>query len=978
MRNNEQIKELKEYEVILHKYIEDVSSDAWLLKHKKSGARVALLSNDDENKVFNIGFRTPVDDNTGVPHIVEHTVLCGSEKYPVKDPFVELIKGSLNTFLNAMTYPDKTVYPVASCNDKDFKNLMEVYMDAVLKPNIYKEEKIFKQEGWHYELDSTDGELIYNGVVYNEMKGVFSSPDGVMDRMLLHALFPDITYGFESGGDPKDIPSLSYEQYLDFHSRYYHPSNSYIYLYGNMDMKERLEWMDKAYLSDYDKIELDSEIKEQKPFTEMQRVQGDYGVSENEELTDKAYLAMTFALGKSRDLKLVKSMELLVEVLMDMQGAPLKQALIDAGIGKDVYGRYEEEINQPMFSIIAKFAKEEEQDKFKDVIETTLKKLVKEGLNKHALEARLNRIEFLERESDQGRIPKGLIWGLDMFNSWLYDETKAFDYLEKFDILAELREDIQTDYFEKLIEEYLLNNQHKALIALAPKPGLTTKEEEETKKHLAEIKKSMSQEELERIVRETKELKEYQKTQDSPEALECIPLLEIEDIKKESRPTKNEVTTQDGTTMLYHDISTNGISYVDLYFDCTKLPEKYYPYLGMLSGMFEALSTEHYHYSELNSVIDYDLGGLSFSSGNFDHNQTGEPIIVMEVHSKMLDDKMPKAYELIEEIVKTSDFRDEKRIKERLDAIYAGMQGEILAAGNGKAVIRAASNYSKNYYIREKMNGISAYYFVKDLVENYETKKNEIMDMLEEVVRLVFNKNQMILNFAGSRQAFEQASKYTLELKEKLYDVPMEPAGEIVVAGKDEAFSTAGTVQFVAKVGNFKKDYPDYKGELDGNFLVLEHVMNYEYLWEQIRVLGGAYGCGSFTNTNGNVGFYSYRDPKLKETAEVYDKVVEFIENFDVDDRKMRKFIIGAINNQDVPMNAFTESLWNFRNYITGLEDEKRQQSRTALLSTTKEQIRDLAPYVKSALENGRVAVVGSAGAIEKNKEMFDEIKEVN
>ncbi|MCR5737797.1 MAG: insulinase family protein [Eubacterium sp.] len=978
MNNNENIKELKEYEVILHKYIEDVSSDAWLLKHKKSGARVALLSNDDENKVFNIGFRTPVEDNTGVPHIVEHTVLCGSEKYPVKDPFVELIKGSLNTFLNAMTYPDKTVYPVASCNDKDFKNLMEIYMDAVLNPNIYKEEKIFKQEGWHYELDSPDGELIYNGVVYNEMKGVFSSPDGVMDRMVFHSVFPDITYGFESGGDPKEIPELSYEQYLDFHSRYYHPTNSYIYLYGNMDMVERLQWMDQEYLSKYEKIELDSEVKDQKAFSEMKVVRGEYAVSENEDLKGKAFLSMNYVVGKTTDIKLMKAMELLTEVLMDMQGAPLKQALIDAGIGKDVYGRFETDLKQPTFSVVAKFAEESDKEKLKEVVETTLKKLVQEGLNKHALEARLNRTEFIEREADQGRFPKGLIWGLDMFSTWLYDENKAFDCLEIFDVLAELREEIKTDYFEKLIEQYLLQNTHKSLVVLAPKQGLTKAEEEKTKKKLAELKASMSKEEIERIIQETKELKEYQSETDTPEDLECIPLLEISDIRQEPRETKNEVVKRDGTTMLYHDIDTNGISYIDLYFDCTNLPERYYPYLGMLSGMFEALSTEHYHYSELNSVIDFDLGGLAFGSGNFDHNETGEPIIVGEIHTKMINGKMPKAFELIEEIVKTTNFRDEKRLKERLDAIYAGMQGEILGAGHAKAIVRAASNYSKNYYIREKMNGISAYYFIKNLVENYEAKKEEIMDMFEKVVQLVFSKERMILNFAGSRDAFEQAATYTLELKEKMYQVPMEAAPEIVLAGKNEAFATAGSVQFVAKMGNFKEDYPNYKGELDGKFLVLEHVMNYEYLWEQIRVLGGAYGCGSTTNSRGDVGFYSYRDPKLKETAEVYDQVVDFVEHFTVDDRKMRKFIIGAINNQDTPMNPYTESLWNFRNYYTGISDEKRAKNRKDLLSTTQEDIRNLAPYLKSALQHSKVAVVGSAGAIENHKEMFDEIKEVN
>ena len=978
MRNNEKIKSLKEYEVLLHKYIEEVSSDAWLLKHKKSGARVALLSNDDENKVFNIGFRTPVEDNTGVPHIVEHTVLCGSERFPVKDPFVELVKGSLNTFLNAMTYPDKTMYPVASYNDKDFKNLMEIYMDAVLKPNIYKEEKIFKQEGWHYELEEPDGELIYNGVVYNEMKGVFSSPDGVLGRMTYQTLFPDITYSFESGGEPEEIPELSYENYLAFHSRYYHPCNSYIYLYGDMDMVERLQWMDQEYLSKYDAITIDSEVGLQKAFDEPIVVKKEYAISEQESTEEKAYLSMNYVVGRSDDVKLSMAMDILTSVLMDMQGAPLKQALIDAGIGKDVSGVYETDFRQPVYSITAKFAKEEDLSKFQQVIQKTLEEIVEKGLSKKALTARLNRLEFTEREADFGRYPKGLIWGLHMFVSWLYDETKAFDYLEIYPIFDELRKEIETDYFEKLVEKYFLKNNHRSVIVLEPKPGLAKEKDEAIKKKLAKKKAAMSPEEIEQVIRETKELKAYQSEHDTPKDLECIPLLEIEDIPKEPRKIKNEVGEKNGVTTLYHDIETHGISYVDLYFNCSDIPEKYYPYLGMLSGMFEALSTEHYHYSELNSAIDYDLGGLSFNNGNYDHSISGKPIILMEVHTKMLDEKMPIAFSFIEEILKTSDFRDEKRMKERLDAIFASMQSEILSAGHVKAINRAGSNYSLNYYIKERMNGIDAYYFVKDLVEHFDEKKQEIIEMFEQTVRLAFHKNRMILNFAGSREAFAKAEELTVTLKEKMYDVPMEKSGPIVLPQKDEAFSTAGSVQYVARMGNFKKDFPDYDGSADGAFAVFENIMNYEYLWEQIRVLGGAYGCGAMTNTNGDVGFYSYRDPKLKETDTVYQKIAEYLENFDVDERKMRKFIIGAINNRDLPMNPFTESLWNFRVYITGIEKSVQERNRANILNAKKEDIQKLAKLVQSALTNGHLAVVGSAGAIEANKEMFDEIKEVN
>jgi ribulose-phosphate 3-epimerase len=427
---NEQISNLKEYEVILHKNIEEVDSEGWFLKHKKTGARIVLLANDDDNKVFNIGFRTPVNNDTGVPHIIEHTVLCGSKKYPVKDPFMELVKGSLNTFLNAMTYPDKTIYPVASYNDKDFKNLMETYMDAVFNPNIYDEKKIFLQEGWHYELENKDGELTYNGVVYNEMKGVYSSVDGVMDRATLHSLYPDTSYSYESGGNPDNIPELSYEEYLDFHRKYYHPSNSYIYLYGDMDMVERLQWIDKEYLGKYDMLKIDSEVKKQPAFSQLNEEKVAYAITDSESLEDNTVLTVNYVIGDSSDVELNTAIQVLEYVLMEMPGAFLKQALIDAKIGKDVYSQYEDDICQPMYSIVAKYANESDKEKFITIINETLEKLAKEGLDKKALLAGLNSLEFKVRESDFGRIPKGLIFGINMLSSWLYDDSNPFVLLE--------------------------------------------------------------------------------------------------------------------------------------------------------------------------------------------------------------------------------------------------------------------------------------------------------------------------------------------------------------------------------------------------------------------------------------------------------------------------------------------------------------------------------------------------------------------
>ena len=432
--------QLSAYELVRKQDVSDLQSVGYLFRHKKTGARVLLLENDDENKVFTIGFRTPPEDSTGLPHILEHSVLCGSKKFPAKDPFVELVKGSLNTFLNAMTYPDKTLYPIASCNDKDFQNLMHVYMDAVFYPNIYERDEIFRQEGWSYKLDEKESDLEYNGVVYNEMKGAFSSPEGVLDRVILNTLFPDTSYRNESGGDPDVIPELTYEQFLNFHKKYYHPSNSYIYLYGDMDMEEKLNWLDQEYLSKFDYLAIDSEIRFQKPFEQMKEVEMAYSITSSESEEDNTYLSYNKVIGTSLDEKLYLAFQILDYALLSAPGAPLKKALVDAGIGKDIMGSYDNGIYQPIFSIIAKNANLEQKEAFIQVVEDTLKEIVKNGMDQKALEAGINYHEFRYREADFGNFPKGLMYGLQMFDSWLYDDEKPFIHVEELKTFAFLKD----------------------------------------------------------------------------------------------------------------------------------------------------------------------------------------------------------------------------------------------------------------------------------------------------------------------------------------------------------------------------------------------------------------------------------------------------------------------------------------------------------------------------------------------------------
>lgn len=536
-----QIEDLSAFTVIERRRITDLNSEGYILKHKKTGANITLLLNDDENKVFYIGFRTPPKDSTGVAHILEHSVLCGSKHFPVKDPFIELAKGSLNTFLNAMTYPDKTVYPVASCNDKDFRNLVHVYLDAVFYPNIYKEDKIFKQEGWHYEMENTEDELTINGVVYNEMKGAFSSPDDVVEREIMNSLYPDTTYGLESGGDPEVIPELSYEEFLAFHRKFYHPSNSYIYLYGNLDAVEYLTFIDEEYLSGYEERKVDSEIGLQKPFEKTNELIREYSVMEDEPVFENTYLTYNVSMGTSLDRKLYVAMDILDYVLCQVPGAPVKQALLDRGIGKDVYSSMENGIYQPYFSVIAKNAEEAQKEAFVETIEEVLTKLVTDGLNQKALAAAINYYEFKYREADFGSYPKGLILGLQAMESWLYDETKPFLHIEANETFRELREAIGTDYFEGLIEKYFLKNTHKTILVVKPVPGLTTKKDQQLQKRLQSYKETLSQAEKQEIVDQTRALRAYQEEESSEEALKTIPLLTREDMKKEATADRKSV-----------------------------------------------------------------------------------------------------------------------------------------------------------------------------------------------------------------------------------------------------------------------------------------------------------------------------------------------------------------------------------------------------------------------------------------------------
>lgn len=967
------MEQIPAYELVTKQDIPDIHSMGYLLKHKKSGARVMVLENDDENKVFNIAFRTPPADSTGVAHILEHSVLCGSKKFPLKDPFVELVKGSLNTFLNAMTYPDKTMYPVASCNDQDFKNLMHVYLDAVFFPNIYEKEEIFRQEGWHYELEDVDSPLTLNGVVYNEMKGAFSSPEDVLDREVFNSLFPDTPYGVESGGDPKCIPDLKYSEFLSFHSRYYHPSNSYIYLYGNMDAAERLNWMDEEYLSKYDAMPITSVIARQEPFDKMKELVMEYPITENEPEEQNSYLAYNVVTGDSLDVERCTAFEVLDYTLLSAPGAPVKQALLDAGMGKDIMGSYEDGIYQPFFSIVAKNADPANKEKFVQLIQDTLGEIAEKGIDKKAIAAGINYMEFRFREADFSSFPKGLMYGIDVFDSWLYDDKKPFDYLKRLDIFASLKEKAKTRYFEELIEEYLLSNTHASIVVVNPKRGLAAKREKELEDKLAAYKDSLTLEEKERLAAETKHLKEYQDEPETEEALRTIPLLTRKDISKEGAKLYNTPKQVGDTLVLYHDLYTNGIGYLDLLFDTKAVPESLIPYLGILKSVLGYVDTEHYTYSQLFNEINARSGGILFGLqvfGNAEKPQDNKHMA--GVKAKALYEDIPFVFEMIREILCTSKFEDDKRLYEILAKMKSRMQMSMASAGHSTAVARALSYFSENAYFQEKTTGIDFYKFLDELETNFQEKKEDLKEKLKELMVYVFRPENLTVSYTADQKGCRGLEEEVQKLKAVLCTKEIMPGSFApVLEVKNEGFQTSGQVQYVAAAGNFREVGYSYTGALR----ILKVMLSYEYLWTNIRVKGGAYGCMSSFRRNGDGFLVSYRDPNLVKTLEVFRKTGEFIRSFDADEREMTKYIIGTISEMDVPMTPSGKGNLSLNAWFSKVTEEDMAKERQEILEAQPEDIRKLAGIVDAMMEQNRICVVGSEEKLEQEKQIFGELR---
>ncbi|MCI2049656.1 MAG: insulinase family protein [Lachnospiraceae bacterium] len=971
--------EYRNYEVIKREYLRDIDSNAVLLRHVKSGARVVLLPNKDNNKVFFIGFRTRPSDSTGVAHIIEHTVLCGSRDFPVKDPFIELAKGSLNTFLNAMTYPDKTVYPVASCNDRDFKNLMHVYLDAVFFPRIYEEKRIFEQEGWHYERDPKGGDLRVNGVVYNEMKGVMSSPDDVLEREITASLFPHTTYAVESGGDPEVIPSLTYEQYLDFHRRFYHPSNSYIYLYGDADMQERLAWMDENYLSKFDFRDPDSAIVREKPFTEPSETEQPYSLMEGEEENGRAFLAWNVALPDGLDEKRNIAFRVLDYVLCDAPGAPLKEALLHSGIGRDICSSFDDGLAQPVWSVIAKYTDAEKKEEFAAVIDRTLREIAEKGFEKEALLAGINYHEFRYREADFGSYPKGLVYGLSCMESWLYDDSQPWLGLRDGDIFEELKKEAENGLFEHTLRQMVLENSHRSLVILKPVPGLAEKCENAQHEKLQQYKAGLTAAQLKEIDAETESLRTYQEAADDPEAIARIPLLTRDDLDKKAVRFSTKVRKiGKETELLAHPSFANGILYLSFEFDIRKLPQEYYDCLTVLKTVFGMVGTEHYTYAQLNNRVNILTGGIEPAvAGYTDVRDSSSYRLMFEVNVKVLRENVGAALELLEEILLRSDYSDIKRLRDLLEEERSGLREDLQEGGHITASVRAESYFSEAACIRDAMGGIESYRTISGILDKPE-RLRKLPETLRKMSAWIFSGMRLsAVDVTGDEKDLETAAKTAGAFRAALPDADNTACGDpslqpytIHPEKRNEGFTTAGQVQYVCRAGNFAGKGLPYTGALR----VLRVIMGYDYLWNRIRVKGGAYGCMSSFGRDGTSCFVTYRDPHVRESVQTFEEAPAWLENFDADSRSMTQYVIGAVSALDTPMTPRQFGRYCLTGYMTGLTQEMVQEERDQVLTCETKDVQALAAYVKAMLDSGCICVVGTRAKIEKNKELFGSV----
>lgn len=950
-------------------FVEELNSNAYLLKHEKSGARLLYIDADDNNKVFSVSFRTPPKDSTGVAHILEHSVLCGSRKFPLKEPFVELVKGSLNTFLNAMTYPDKTMYPVASKNDKDFHNLMDVYLDAVFYPRVAEDKEIVMQEGWHYELESMDDDLIYKGVVYNEMKGVYSSADSILDTHMMAELFPDTTYGVDSGGNPDNITDLTYEGFKKFYHSYYHPSNSYMFLYGAMNIDEQLQFIDEEYLSNFDAITVDSAIALQAPFAEGKVASYAYGIGTEEDEAGKTMHALTYVMPEM-NVETNLAFEILTHALLTSPAAPLKEALVKAGIGSDISGYYLDSLRQPIWNISATGSEMKEQARLQSIVESELTRMVEEGIDKTLLEASLNITEFALREADFGGRPIGLAYGIRVMDQWIYDKD-PIEVLRYDKALANIRKGLEGDYFEKLIRQCILENTHKALVSIYPEKGLQERKEQAEREKLQTIKADMSKKEIETIIEETKRLKARQAAPDTEEALQTIPLLELADLSPKVEHIERRDEPVDAARVHFVPTNSKGINYTAFYFNLDCLTEEEIFYANLISEMIARVNTETRSYEDIAKDINLNLGGFSAEVvGLSKYNERQAFVPLMVVRAKALHAKLADITRIITELVTATSYADKARLTELVNESKTIWDTDAFRRGHTIVSNRVMAQVSDIGKFRDTF-GLTYFKQLADLLKDADAL-TKLPEQLAAVARKIFRANNVDIMFVGEQAEYDVFKPQIAEAI-KGWSHEEYPTGQLKLTKtyENEGIVTAGKVQYVAQGGNFK----DHSFKYEGPMSVLATILRYEYLWTRIRVQGGAYGAFANFYNNGNMVLCSYRDPNLTETLDVYSDLADFLRHFELSEREMRKYIIGTMSGLDIPMTPALRGPRAMGLYFGENNEAAAETFRKEVIATRPEDIRRLADLVEAVMGDKHISVMGNE---QKIKAAGDVLGQVN
>lgn len=948
--------------------VPELQSTVHRYRHLKTGAELLYIENSDNNKVFGVAFRTPQNNSTGVPHIIEHCVLSGSRKYKTKEPFMNLVQSSLATFLNAMTFSDKTIYPVASRNDKDFRNLMDVYLDAVFYPNLYTDERIFRQEGWRYQLEDADAPLTYSGVVYNEMRGAFSSPFQVAYSETNQRLFPDTHYAYNSGGEPYTIPELSFEEFKDFHSRFYHPSNAKIFLYGDMDIEGQLMYLNDEYLSAFDAREVDSEIAFQEAFSEPREESALYSLAGGEDVTDKDYLVWSVALNKYSDLKANLMLEVLTDALFSTQSAPVRLALQQQDFCSDT-NAFTDEKMQNMLAVFLINAKPEAKTKYQAIIEDTLRKLVKEGIDRDHLTASLNRMEYSLREGG-GYTTMGILYFIKSLDSWLYDGD-PLDQLRYTEALAELRESLSTDSWERFVEEKLIANPHKLLLHLQPQAGLNEAKDQQVLAKLAERKAQMSTAEIDDLVRRTRELAEWQNTEDSAEAKASIPRLSIADLETELPDPPCLTSEEEDDIVLEHPIFTSQIHYARYSFPLQHIAKEDLFYVSLLSLLLGSVDTDHHDYKQLSTAVFLETGGINYNPAIALKEPDEKVLFRMEVTLKTLDAQGGTWPELLTEILRLSRFDDDKRILELMRMQLVGKEHDISQQGDNFARNRLLSRLNLSSWMQEELAGVSYYLRLKQLIADFEENKQSLKENLKRVYNAAFNRGEVIVSLTTDEESmptFRAAALRALSQLPNTEKVPVEWSFE--EDPLNEGIQVSSNVQYVVKGFDFEK----FKTVYDGRMNVLAAFLSKSYLHNQVRAQGGAYGTSLTLNRSGSLLASSYRDPHLKRSLDVYDGMGAWLREQDLTQAEVDQYIIGSMNRFNPPLNPAARGYLAYTRHLTGRSKELAESNLREALEANPEGLRNFAQLLDQAMAKNCYCVVGSAQVLEENKELFDRL----